>query len=109
MKVLVLPEVRQYLKELSHILYEEKYFSFLEASERYLKELFDEISETLHRRLHKPAPEYFSTYGKEMEYAAFKKNKQTTWYVFFETYKEREEIIYLVRYITNNHVIVKYL
>jgi len=109
MRVLVLPEVRQHLKELSYTLYEKDYFSYLETSERYVKELFDEITATLHKRLHKPAPKRFEQYGKEMEYAAFRKNKQTIWYVFFDTYKEREEVTYLVRYITNNHEIAKYL
>jgi len=38
MRVLVLPEVRQYLNELSHILYEKKYFSYVDAAEKYVQQ-----------------------------------------------------------------------
>ena len=40
-----------------------------------------------------------------MQYASFRKNKGTQWYVFFNTYRKDGEIIYLIRYISNNHVI----
>ena len=33
----------------------------------------------------------------------------TQWYVFFTQYYAEGEIIYLVRYISNNHMIAKYL
>jgi len=109
MKVIALPEVRQYLKVLSHILYNNGYFGFLDSSEKYVTELFNDIVNTLPERLSKPAPEYFNKYGTGMEYASFKKNKRTTWYVFFETYEDNGEIIYLVRYIANNHTVAQYL
>lgn len=48
-------------------------------------------------------------YGKDLYYATFKKNKHTQWYVFFNVYEKKEETIYLVRYISNNHVISQYL
>ena len=107
--VLFKPEVLKYSENLVQILYESGYFGFRDSAKTYVKELFDEITATLPKRLHKPAPNYFEQYGKKMDYAAFRKNKQTIWYVFFETYKENGEIIYLVRYISNNHVIAKYL
>ena len=109
MKIIALPEVRQYLKTVSHILYEKGYFGFLESSERYVSELFDDILTNLPDRLHKPAPEYFNKYGEDLEYASFIKNKHTTWYVFFEKYEDHGEIIYLIRYIANNHTIAQYL
>lgn len=34
MKVLFLPEVRIYLRELSQILYDKEYFSYVESSEK---------------------------------------------------------------------------
>jgi hypothetical protein len=83
MKVITLPEVRQYLKVLSRILYKKGYFDFLDTSERYVEELFNDIKTTLHERLHKPAPEYFNKYGTDMEYASFVKNRRTTWHAFF--------------------------
>jgi len=59
--------------------------------------------------LHKPAPAYFDKYGKNMKFTWFRKNKNTIWYVFFETYWENGETIYLVRYVANNHTIAQYL
>ena len=44
-----------------------------------------------------------------MYYTIFKKSKNTQWYVFFRVYKEKGEVIYQVRYISNNHVIAQYL
>ena len=109
MNVIALPEVQQYLKSLKKILFEQEYFGFEDAANKYVDELFDDIQATLPTRLHKPAPAYFDRYGKEMEYAGFRKNKQTTWYVFFETYEQNEEVFYLVRYIANNHTVAQYL
>ena len=109
MNVLFLPEVQEYYGNLEQILYEKEYFSFPDSSKRYVKDLIDDIKTNLPIKLKRPAPKYFEIYGTNMEYAVFKKNKQTSWYVFFETYKENDEIIYLVRYIGNNHVIAQYL
>jgi len=107
--VLILPEVRQYFYELSYILYEKEYFSFLDASEKYVEELVSDIETTLPIRLHKPAPKYFDKYGKGMYYASFRKNKQTTWYAFFSKYRKNRGTIYLIRYIANNHTVAQYL
>jgi hypothetical protein len=40
-----------------------------------------------------------------MSYAVFKKNNNTSWYVFFNY----EDDIYYVRYIGNNHTCAQYL
>ncbi|MCL2041335.1 MAG: hypothetical protein FWG84_04765 [Bacteroidales bacterium] len=109
MNVIILPRVLEYLDSLVFILFEKEYFGFLETSINYIDELIDDIQTTLPTRLHKPAPAYFDRYGKEMEYAGFRKNKHTTWYVFFETYEKNEEVFYLVRYIANNHTVAQYL
>ena len=109
MNVIALPEVQQYLKSLKKILFEQEYFGFADAANKYVDELFDDIQMTLPTKLHKPAPVYFNRYGKEMEYASFRKNRHTTLYVFFETYEKHEEVFYLVRYIANNHTIAQYL
>ena len=110
-KIVSLPEVREYLKDLIHILYEKEYFGFEESAIEYVEDLFEQITTTLPIRLKKPAPSYFSRYGKDMYYVTFKKNKATQWYVFFTTYidQEQDEQIYLIRYISNNHVIAQYL
>ena len=109
MNVLFLPEVQRYYNNLEQILYEKGYFSFLDESKKYVKELIDNIKTTLPTKRHKPAPKYFEAYGKNMKYASFPKSKRTTWYVFFTTYLENGEEIYLVRYIANNHAVAQYL
>jgi len=109
MKVLFLPEVQKYYDKLEQILYEKGYFSFLDSSKKYVKELINDIQTTLPIRLHKPAPKHFEKYGKELYYASFKKSNRTTWYAFFTKHRQEEEIIYLVRYISNNHVAGQFL
>jgi hypothetical protein len=109
MNVIVLPWVLDYLKELSETLYQKEYFGFRETAEKYGMELLDEIHEQLPKRLHKSAPSHFDRYGKDMDYAVFRKNRNTSWYVFFTTYEVEKEVFYLVRYIANNHTIAQYL
>ena len=109
MKVRILPEVLDYLDELVVTLYEKEYFGFKESSKKYVKELFLNIKTTLPLRLHKPAPKHFERYGKDLFYASFKKNNRTTWYAFFTKHRKDEDIFYLVRYISNNHVAGQFL
>ncbi len=104
MKIVFLPEVIQYFNELVTILYKKNYFGFEENAYNYVVSLLDEIEETLPFRVSKIAPPYFNRYGKAMRYASFRKNKTTQWYVFFTKYQQNDETIYLIRYITNNHV-----
>ena len=109
MKIIILPQVLDYLDRLVYILYEKHYFSFLDSSIFYVDELLYDIETDLPAKQHKPAPKHFDKYGKGMKWAAFRKNRHTIWYVFFKTYETDGEIVYLVRYISNNHVIAQYL
>lgn len=109
MKVLFLPEVRLYFQELQDILFEKEYFGFEESAVQYVRDLIFDIEATLPERVSKIAPPYFNRYGKELRYASFRKNRNTQWYVFFNKYRENGEVIYLVRYISNNHMIAQYL
>ena len=109
MKVIALQAVIAYLNHLVLILYEKEYFGFRESARNYVNELIDDIKTNLPTKLHKPAPQYFDKYGKDMEYAVFRKNKRTSWYVFFRIYQKHGEDIYQVRYIANNHTIAQYL
>lgn len=109
MKVLFLPEVRMYFQELQDILFEKEYFGFEESAVQYVRDLIFDIEATLPERASKIAPPYFNRYGKELRYASFRKNRNTQWYVFFNKYRENGEVIYLVRYISNNHMIAQYL
>lgn len=42
-RVLVLPEVRQYLRELIEILFDHEYFGFEETAVKYVEDLFEDI------------------------------------------------------------------
>lgn len=72
MKVIALPEVREYFSELIHILYKKEYFGFEENAQKYVEELFLDI-------------------------------------LFFNVYRKNDEMIFVIRYISNNHVTAQYL
>lgn len=108
-RVLVLPEVRQYLRELIEILFDHEYFGFEETAVKYVEDLFEDIKVLLPTRSKRLAPAYFSRYGKDMYYCTFKKSKRTQWYVFFNIYSENGELLYLIRYISNNHMVARLL
>ncbi|MDR2205086.1 MAG: hypothetical protein LBE36_02855 [Flavobacteriaceae bacterium] len=108
-QVLFLPQIQQYFKELVLILYEKEYFGFLESAKKYVQELYDDITANLPQKTKKRAPKYFDSYGKNMYYSTFQKNKRTSWYIFFRIYKENGKKIYQVRYISNNYVIAHHL
>ena len=108
MKVLAVPEVIEYLKYLTTILYEKGNFGNEEYAQGYVNALINDINATLSIRPSKPAPINFEKYGKELKYTSFRKNRQTTWYVFFEVYQENGEIIYLIKHVENNHPAAQY-
>ena len=109
MKVVVLPEVVDYLLELSEILYEKEYFGYEETAIKYTDALFDAIKNELPQKVPKPAPDHFKKYGSGMYYAMLKRNKNTSWYAFYNIFQHNGEVIYFVRYISNNHMIAQYL
>ena len=109
MKITFLPETIDYFNELSTILYEKDYFGLEESAYKYVDDLLEDIRLLLPLHPKKIAPPYFDRYGKDMYYATFRKSKATQWYVFFSEYKNNGETVYLVKYISNNHVIAHLL
>jgi len=109
MKVLFLPEVVDQFLELAHQLYDEEYLGFMDAALQYSEQLFRDIYDNLPIKVRKGAPTYFERYGTDLFYSAFKHNKHTTWYVFYSVHEVDGETIYLVRHLTNNHVIAQLL
>ena len=109
MKIIVIPEVYDFLENLVVVLYEKEYFGFEEDARKYVDELYWDITNNLSICVKKRAPAYFDRYGEGMYYAVFKKNKRTSWYAFFRIYEENEEIIYQIRYIANNHTVAQHL
>lgn len=57
MKIVILPEVVDYLLELSDILYDKRCFGFEEAAIKYTDELFEAIKTELPYQSPKIAPE----------------------------------------------------
>lgn len=110
-KIVALPEVRLYLSELIQILYKEEYFSFEDSAIEYVTDLIADIEKNLPLRVRKPAPDFFRKYGDNLFYSSFRKNRQTTWYVFFTIHYDEvmDKQTYLIRFISNNHVVAKYL
>jgi hypothetical protein len=103
MKIIILPQVLDYLDKLVYILYEKHYFSFLDSSINYVDELLYDIEKELSIKKHKPAPKYYEKYGKGLYYATFRKNRRTEYYVFFSKYVENGEISLVICYIGTNH------
>lgn len=109
MKVLFLPEVVDKFLELAEILYDKGYLGFKDVAINYSEQLFRDIHANLPIKVKKGAPAYFERYGTDLFYSSFKHNKRTTWYVFYSIHDVEGETIYLVRYLTNNHVIAHHL
>jgi hypothetical protein len=105
MKVVFSLEVENYFFELIEILHEKEYFGFKESATKYVRELIKDIQSELETSPKKLAPPYFDKYGRNLYYSSFRRNKSTQWFVFFSTYSNNGENIYLVEYIANNHSI----
>ena len=109
MKVLFLPEVVDQFLNLAEVLYDGGYLGFKDAAIAYSEQLFRDIQTNLPIKVRKGAPANFERYGTDLFYSAFKHSKQTTWYVFYSVHDVDGETVFLVRYLTNNHVIAKHL
>ena len=105
MKIIYHKQVVIYLNELVDVLYEQNYFGFKESAYDYVDWIFDRIESNIHAVPYKTAPEYFSKYGNNLSYISLKRNSQTTWYVFFN----HEADLFHVYFISNNHLVAKYL
>ena len=108
-KVLFLPEVVDQFLELAEILYKEGYLGFKEVAIEYAEQLFRDIQSSLPQKVRKDAPSHFERYGKGLFYSLYPKNRHTTWYVFYSIHEVDGGMIYLVRYLGNNHVIAHML
>jgi hypothetical protein len=110
-KVIALPEVRFYLTDLIRILFEKDYFSFEENAIEYVTDLVSKIEKGLPYKVKKPAPALFQRYGKDLYYSSFRKNRETTWYVFYTIHYDilTDTATLLIRFISNNHVIGQHL
>ncbi len=106
MRIRYSKKAENYLQQLVQILYAEEYFGFKDSAYQYVTDLMLAIETAIHVQHHKPAPVYFSKYGKSLFYISYPKNKNTTWYIFFRIYANGTCFI---KYITNNHTEGQYL
>jgi hypothetical protein len=93
-------KVEIYLDELMILLFEEGYFGFPDSAKLYVDRLISFVEKHIGILPGKIAPDFFNFFGKNMKYITYRANKRTSWYIF---YQERNNI-YLIRYVTNNHV-----
>lgn len=108
-KVLFLPEVVDQFLELAEVLYNNGYLGFKEVAIDYAEQLFKDIQMNLPLKVKKDVPSHFERYGRGLFYSSFPKNRHTTWYVFYSIHEVDGEVIFLIRYLGNNHVIAHHL
>jgi hypothetical protein len=87
------------------VLYEGEYFGFKESAYDYVDWILNEINTSINRKQKKPAPPHFSKYREGLYYVSYKRNANTTWYVFFSY----DSTAYYIYYIGNNHTCSQYL
>jgi hypothetical protein len=105
MKVLFLPEVVDQFLELAEVLYDKGYLGFEDVAKAYAEQLFRDVQANLFVKAKRGAPPYFQRYGADLFYSAFRHNRHTTWYVFYSIHEIGGETIYLIRHLTNNHMV----
>jgi hypothetical protein len=97
-KIEILPEVTDFLNELVEILFYKEYFGFEDTAQFYVQKIYDFIENDLINFPHKSTPKKLKKFGSN--YAFYRPNDRTTWYIFFEKSNNR----YLITHLTNNHV-----
>jgi hypothetical protein len=98
-KVIFSNEASNQLDNLITKLFFKNYFSYLEDSKQYVTDLVEFVEKNIATKTKKPAPIYFLKFGKNLQYITYKRNKRTTWYIFFQ----QKDNKFLVKHITNNH------
>jgi plasmid stabilization system protein ParE len=103
--VLYVPKVSEYLNNLVNILYEKDCFGYREAAKKYVIDLRDKIELSL-PLLTPRLPRYRrKIYGKHTKYITIRKNRFTSYYIFFLQKADK----YIVTYIGNNHTDAQYM
>jgi plasmid stabilization system protein ParE len=103
--VIYAPKVSEYLNNLIDILYENDYFSYRDSAEEYVIDLLDKIRLSLPTFTHRLPRYRRKVYGKHTKYITIRKNKHTSYYIFFLQKADK----YIVTYIGNNHTDAQYL
>ena len=99
------PEVSDYLSNLIDILYEKGYFGYKESAKEYVVDLRNKIELSLPLLTHRLPRCRRKIYGKHTKYITVRKNRHTSYYIFFLKKGDK----YIVTYIGNNHTDAQYL
>lgn len=105
MKVIFAPEVEDDLFDLVEILVQKGYLGTYDFAISYVEDLVYFIQANIQKKIRMKAPAYFNKFGSDLWYITYRRNTNTTWYIFFT----QMEDVYWVKYITNNHVVAQYL
>ena len=103
-KIILADEIDLFFDELLIVLFEKGYFGFPNTAKSYIDKFTDYIKKYIGVIPDKNAPKHFDRYGKNLKYISYKANKVTTWYIFYQ----QKGNVFLIRYITNNHVAAQY-
>jgi hypothetical protein len=93
------------LDDLILILLKKAYFSYKKTADEYMDDLVDFVVSKIATSVKRVAPPRFKKFGQNLQYIKYKRNQQTTWYIFFIQNDNR----ILVTYITNNHVAAQHV
>lgn len=93
-KIKISPYLRLRLDKLVDILHDKNYFSYKLGALKYVSDIYEFIN-TIPQQKRRPCED--PKYG--FYYCKFAPNKNTTWYITFDT----DDDIYLVKNIFNNH------
>jgi len=104
-KMFMPKKLNSFLDELLIVLFEKGYFGFPDSAKSYVDKLLGYVKQYIGLLPAREAPQYFSRYAKNMKYITYRANQSTEWYVFYQ----QSDNIFLIRYITNNHVAAQYL
>lgn len=105
MKVVFAPEVENDLFELVEVLVRKGYLGTYDFAISYVEDLVYFIQTNIQKKVKIKAPACFNHYGSDLWYISYRRNSNTTWYIFFSQIGD----VYWVKYITNNHVIAQFL
>lgn len=106
-KVIVLPEVWEFVEKLSTTLLDGGYKINKDYANKYVDEIVDFIYKIPYSPSYKVLPQFenhFLRYGRNLHFA-FYKRKSTTWYIFYQ----KQGNTFLVRHISNNWIDGQYI
>jgi len=103
-EIIYTEKTRDFVRNLTYVLFQKRYFSFSEDAKRYVDNILSYIEKYVGILPEKDAPIYFNSYGENLKYITYQPNRATTWYIFYQ----QQENIFLICYISNNHFEGKY-